>query len=200
MEESKPQRTVTIRCTNEKAIPYRNDSLAEHHRFRGGRKIPVVIMGNGKDQVGSLFVSALKECLSHSANYKPVRTGPHQKGLEFYVQLKSVDITDSSAPTNARSAISILIEEMGGSGSYPVPTKWYHKAFIVDRSTVNKIAELFFRDMDISFCNLNRSAGPCAAELLWTDRISGYCPRKPSGKPYRVFSSCPFESSSAVLQ
>jgi hypothetical protein len=24
----------------------------------------------------------------------------------------------------------------------------------------------FFRDMDISFCNLNRSAGPCAAELL----------------------------------
>jgi hypothetical protein len=76
MEESKPQRTVTIGCTNEKAIPYRNDSLAEYHGFRGGRKIPVVIMGNGEDQVGSLFVSALKERLSHSANYKPVHFFP----------------------------------------------------------------------------------------------------------------------------
>lgn len=93
------------------------------------------------------------------ANCKPAHTGTYQEGLEFFVEIKSVDLGDRSTPAGTRSAISIVIQEMGGPGSW-------HKILIADRDSAAETAEMFFRDIAIARSNMRRSAGPCAAELL----------------------------------
>ncbi|HUK31995.1 MAG TPA: hypothetical protein VLV89_12835 [Candidatus Acidoferrum sp.] len=135
--------------------------LAQNHKF------PVSVSQSGHDQVGSLFTSAFKRELSRSVHYEFLPPQQSRNEATFYVELMTVDMGDDPANQGKRSAISIVISEMGMPGDYPVPYKWYHKLIVVEKQTVDKIAKDLLDDMDASWCNqLKSSLGGCPKEKL----------------------------------
>jgi hypothetical protein len=131
------------------------------------RKLPMHVSQIGHDQVGALFSSAFKRELSQSARYEFSAPQETKNGSRFYVELMTVDVADNVANQGKRSAISIVIENMGLPKSFPVPSKWYHKLVLVDRQTVDKIAKDLLDDIDASWCNqITNSVGGCPKEKL----------------------------------
>jgi hypothetical protein len=129
--------------------------------------IPVSVSRAGKDQVGLLFLAALNRELSHSLRHGPMPANPTNKGLRFYIELVTVDVAENEQQRGNRSAVSVVIEEMGLPNSFPVPNKWYHKAFVVDQNTVDKTAKELIEDMDARWCRYPKnSIGGCPKEKL----------------------------------
>lgn len=140
-------------------IPYAG--LAQEH------KIPVSVAHVGHDAVGALFASGFGRDLSRSTRYEPMPTKEAKDGLRFYVDLITVDVDDAGPTEGRKSAISVVIEEMGLPNSFPVPDKWYHKVIIVDRQTVDKVAEVLLEDLDARWCSqIKNSLGGCPEEKL----------------------------------
>jgi len=134
-------------------------SIAQEHR------IPVSVSRKGEDQGGALFVAALNRELSHSIRYQPMSVDGTDKGLRFYVDLATVDLDNGEQERNRKSAVSVVVEDMGFPNSFPVPTKWYHKVIVVDQTTTDKLAKKLLDDMDARWCNYIRSSvGGCPKE------------------------------------
>jgi hypothetical protein len=131
------------------------------------RKIPVSVSQVGHDQVGSLFATAFKQDLSHSARYEFMRTEVSKSGLRFYVEFITVDAADGASDQGKRSVISVVIQDMGLPNSFPVANMWYHKVIVVDRQTVGKISNELLEDMDARWYSyIKNSAASCPKEKL----------------------------------
>jgi hypothetical protein len=131
------------------------------------RRIPVSVSRTGVDRVGSLFVAALNRELSHSIRYEPMPTEGIDKGLRFYIELVTVDLSNNGQERGKSSAVSVVIEDMGLPGSFPVATKWYHKVIVFDEKAADKVAEELMEDLDAGWCNhIKSSVGGCPKEKL----------------------------------
>src|SRR5712664_86957 len=117
------------------------------------RKIPVSVSRTGEDEVGSHFVAAFDRQLSLSSRYEPTPTKGIDKGLRFYIELMTVDLAGDGQEPGKRSAVSVVIEDMGLPNSYPVSEKWYHKVVVVDQKTADKIAKELIEDLDARWCS-----------------------------------------------
>ncbi len=132
------------------------------------RKIPVSVSRMGKDKVGSLLVAALNRELSQSNRYQPMPAQGIDQGLRFYIEVATADVTDGGQKRDNRSAVSVVIEDMGLPSSFPVATKWYHKVLVVDQKTTSKIAKELLEDMNARWCNyIKSSVGGCPKETLY---------------------------------
>jgi hypothetical protein len=101
------------------------------------RKIPVSVSRTGEDKVGTLFVSALNRELSRSTTYQPMSRQGIDKGLRFYIELATIAVDDG----HDKSAVSVVVEDMGLPSSFPVATKWYHKVVLVGPKTAETFAQ-----------------------------------------------------------
>jgi hypothetical protein len=136
-----------------------NATLAQQSR------IPVYVSRTGKDNVGSLFETALKQELSRSAHYMPRYSEGTKTKLEFHIDLSTIDIADSKPEQGKKSAVSIVIGEFGRAGSYPVETTWYHKVVLVDKEAVATVAIDLLDNMDARYCSyIKNSVGNCPKE------------------------------------
>jgi hypothetical protein len=130
-------------------------------------KIPVSVSRTGEDQVGSRFVAALNRELGHSIGYERMPAAGTNQGLRFYIELATVDVTEDGQKPGTKSAISVVIEEMGRPNSFPVAAMWYHKIVVVDQQTADTIARELIYDMDARWCNtIKSSIGRCPKEKL----------------------------------
>jgi hypothetical protein len=120
------------------------------------RKIPVSVAHTGKDQVGSLFVDAFNRELARSSGYEPMSEG--EKGFRFFVEFATVDVADAAAETGKRSAISVVIQQMGLPNSFPVADLWYHKVILVNRSTADATAKDLLEDLTAGWCRTYRNS------------------------------------------
>lgn len=126
-------------------------------------KIPVSVGHTGKDRVGILFVDAFKRELSHSPSYQPINE--NEKGLRFFVDFITVDVSDVPAEEGKRSVVSVVIEQMGLPNSFPVSDMWFHKVISVNRSAVDATAKELLEDIDARWCTyLKNSPGGCPSE------------------------------------
>ena len=126
-------------------------------------KIPVSVGHTGKDRVGILFVEAFSRELSHSPRYQ--RMNENEKGLRFFVDFITVDVSDIPADEGKRSVISVVIEQMGLPNSFPVSDMWFHKVISVNRSAVDATAKELLEDMDARWCSFVKNwAGGCPNE------------------------------------
>ena len=124
-------------------------------------KTPVSLGHTGKDQVGSLFVEAFSRQLSRSPRYESMSES--EKGFRFFVDFITVDAADMTPEKGKRSAVSVVIEQMGLPNSFPVADMWYHKIIVVDRRTVDATAKELLEDMTARWCSyLKDSVGGCA--------------------------------------
>ena len=90
-----------------------------------------------------------------------------KSGLRFYVEFISVDVAEAASEQGKRSVVSVVIQDMGLPNSFPVADMWYHKAIVVDRQTVDKIAKDLLEDMDARWCSyIKNSVGGCPKEKL----------------------------------
>jgi len=132
------------------------------------RKISVSLSRTGEDHVGSLFVEALNRELSNSIRYQPMPSEGIDKGLRFYVELATVGLGNSERKSDKRSAVSVVIEDMGLPSSFPVAATWYHKIVVVDQTTTVTAAKELLKDMDARWCNhIRSSVGGCPKEVLY---------------------------------
>lgn len=139
--------------------------LVPHATAAPDKKITITVSQRGTDQVGALFAAAFNRELSHSTRYGFAPSGVTPPGVEFYVDIISVDPAVTAPEQGKRSVISLVIQEMGLPNSYPVSTMWYHKVIVVDRQTVDKSAKDFLDDIDASSCNyMKNSVGGCPKE------------------------------------
>jgi hypothetical protein len=74
-------------------------------------KIPVSVRHTGKDRVGILFVDAFKRELSHSPRYQPMNE--NKKGLRFFVDFITVDVSDIPAEEGKRLLYRSLSNKWG---------------------------------------------------------------------------------------
>jgi hypothetical protein len=126
-------------------------------------KIPVSVGHTGKDRVGILFVEAFKRERSHSSRYQPMNE--NEKGLRFFVDFITVDVSDIPAEEGKRSVVSVVIEQMGLPNSFPVADMWFHKVISVNRSAADATAKELLEDMDARWCaHLKNSPGGCPNE------------------------------------
>ena len=126
-------------------------------------KIPVSVLRTGEDKVGLLFVSALNRELSRSNTYRPMSRDGIDKGLRFYVELATIAVSGG----HHRSAISVVVEDMGLPSSFPVATKWYHKVILADPKTTDLAAKELVADIDAHWCNtIKNSIGNCRKETV----------------------------------
>jgi hypothetical protein len=134
------------------------------------RKTPVSVGHIGQDPVGTLFVEAFEQKLSHSTRYELMK-GP-VKGFQFDVDIITTDAGDTAAEQGTRSVVSVVIEDMGLPHSFPVANMWYHKVFIVDRRSADQIARELLEDLDAGWCRYikNFTAG-CPKEKLEPHRF-----------------------------
>jgi hypothetical protein len=136
-------------------------------------KIPVSVSRTGEDRIGSLFVAALNRELSNSIRYQPMPSEGIDKGLRFYVELATVRLGDTEQGRNKKSAVSVVVEDMGLPSSFPVATKWYHKVVVVDETTTVTVVKQLLKDMDARWCNYIRSSvGGCPKEILYPTMVS----------------------------
>jgi hypothetical protein len=134
-------------------------------------KIRVSVSQTGHDRIGSLFTSAVEKELSHSTKYQQMDPKGTYDGLRFYVQLATVDVADDGQESGKKSAVSVVIESMGFPNSYPVPYMWYHKIFVVDQKTVDRIAKDFLENLDAAWCStITNSITACPKEKLFPIR------------------------------
>ena len=90
-----------------------------------------------------------------------------QDKFELYVELISVDVTESKSDEGKRSVVSVVIEEFGLPNSYPVASMWYHKVIVMDKNSVGTVAKDLLDDMDARWCNyIKNSVGGCPKEKL----------------------------------
>jgi hypothetical protein len=126
-------------------------------------KTPVSIGHSGKDQVGSLLIEAFDREIGRSHTYE--RMSEKEKGFRFYVDFVTVDASNKPTEEGKRSVVSVVIQEMGGSDSFPVPDMWYHKVITVTRSHVNATAIDLLEDISARWCNyIKNSVGGCPNE------------------------------------
>jgi hypothetical protein len=133
-------------------------------------RTPVSVGHIGQDPVGTLFVEAFQQKLSHSTRYELMK-GP-VKGFEFYVDIITTDAGDIATEQAKSSVVSVVIEDMGLPNSFPVANMWYHKAFVVDRQDAEKTAEELLEDMDAGWCRyIKNSVAGCPEEKLEPHRF-----------------------------
>jgi hypothetical protein len=130
-------------------------------------RIPVSVSQTGLDQIGLTFASAFKRELARSSHYELMPSGGVNDGLRFYVELITIDVGGTARERGRRSAISVVIQEMGLPNSFPVGFMWYHKAIVVDSQATGKLAKDLIDDMEARWCNtLHDSVGGCPKEKL----------------------------------
>jgi hypothetical protein len=135
--------------------------------FAQDSKIPISVAHTGKDEVGAQFAEALSRQISASTHYKPMPAAGTENGLRFYVDLITLDSATALAQQGKRSAISVVVEDMGLPNSFPVPNMWYHKVIVVDSRDVENLAKTLLEDMDARWCRqLKNSVGGCPKEKL----------------------------------
>jgi hypothetical protein len=120
------------------------------------RKTPVSVAHTGKDEVGTLFAAAFNRQLSHSPLYEPMNE--NEKGFRFYVSLITIDTADTTAAQGTRSAVSVVIQDMGRPDSFSVPEMWYNKLIVVNRRQVDETAKKLLEDMYAGWCNTIRNS------------------------------------------
>ena len=134
------------------------------------RKTPVWVAHTGKDQVGVFFVKAFERDIARSDRYEPMKG--EGDGLRFYVDFITTDASDTASEQGKRSAVSVVIEDMGLPNSFPVANMWYHKAFVVDRHRADQVASELVDDIDAAWCRqLRNSPSGCPSEKLEPHRF-----------------------------
>lgn len=61
---------------------------------------------------------------------------------------RRLTVADDGQEGGKKSAVSVVVESMGFPNSYPVPDMWYHKIFVVDQKTADRIAKDFLENLD----------------------------------------------------
>ncbi len=90
------------------------------------------------------------------------------KGLRFYIEVATVDVARDEQERDKRSAVSVVIEDMGLPNSFPVSTKWYHKVLVGEQKTADNLAKELIEDLDARWCSyLKNSNGGCPKEKLY---------------------------------
>ena len=91
----------------------------------------------------------------------------NEKGFRFFVELATVDVADDAHEKGKRSAVSVIVEEMGRPNSFPVSNLWYHKVIVVNRRLVDSTAKELLEDIDARWCSsIKNSVGGCPPEKL----------------------------------
>ncbi len=94
------------------------------------------------------------------------------KGFQFDMDMITTDAGDTAAEQGKRAVVSVVVEDMGLPNSFPVANMWYHKAFIVDRRSVDQIAGELLEDLDAGWCRyIKNSIAGCAKEKLEPHRF-----------------------------
>src|SRR5438874_8573505 len=88
-------------------------------------------------------------------------------GLRFYVELATVDVAEDSRGLGNRSAVSVVVQDMGLPNTFPVSSIWYHKVIVVNRQTTDKFAKELVEDLDARWCKtIKSSVDGCPKEKL----------------------------------
>ena len=130
-------------------------------------KIPISVSRMGDDAAGALFADALTQEISHSTVYRPMANGIENQGVRYYIELVTLAVSGQTQASDRKSVISVVIQQMGQPNSFPVAELWYHKAFVVTRSTTSSFAKELIKDMGATYCNvIKNSVGNCPPEKL----------------------------------
>jgi hypothetical protein len=135
-------------------------------KFRSGIANPRTPVAH-RERLCRFNDDALKRALTHSTRCMPKYSEQTQDKFELYVELISVDVTESKSDEGKRSVVSVVIEEFGLPNSYPVASMWYHKVIVMDKNSVGTVAKDLLDDMDARWCNyIKNSVGGCPREKL----------------------------------
>jgi hypothetical protein len=135
--------------------------------FAQESRTPISVSRTGQDLVGSLFETALNTELSRSKRYVS-RRPEGGTTRAFYIDLATTDTADNKPEQGKKSVVSIVIQDFGALNTYPVPSMWYHKVIIVDKSSVVTVAKDLLDDMDARWCNtIRNSRGGCPKEKFY---------------------------------
>jgi hypothetical protein len=78
---------------------------------------------------------------------------------------RAADWAGNGQEAGNRSAVSLVIEDMGLPNSDPVSENWYHKVALVDHKMTDRIAKELVEDLDARWCShLESSVGGCPKE------------------------------------
>jgi len=130
--------------------------------LRNNRRSRFTSSIKGADKVGADFVNALKAQLKSSSEYALYTPGgKSSQGPDFSLELVTFDV-----PGRGQSAISVVVESTLPARQGP-SYKWYHKAFLVDHKTVDRMARTLLADIDARWCRTIKNAPhTCPKELL----------------------------------